>query len=46
MSEAGAKQPNLETVWRIANALEIPPHGLVEWIEEEAVNLPDPENAE
>ncbi len=46
MIEAGAKQPNFETVWRIANALEIPPHVLVEWIEEEAVNLPDPENAE
>lgn len=36
MIETGAKQPNFETIWRIANALEIPPHRLVKYIEEEA----------
>jgi len=33
MIESGAKQPNFETLWRIANALEIPPHQLVAEIE-------------
>ena len=33
MIENGEKHPNLETVWRIANTLEIPPHELVKEIE-------------
>lgn len=33
MIENGDKHPNLETVWRIANTLEISPHELVEEIE-------------
>lgn len=36
MIESGAKQPNFETIWRIANALQMPPHSLVTLIEEEA----------
>ena len=36
MIESGAKQPNFETIWRIANAFGLPPHALVEYIEEEA----------
>jgi len=36
MIERGAKQPNFETVWRIANAFGIPPHELVKSIESEA----------
>jgi len=36
MIERGTKQPNFETVWRIANASEIPPHELVALIEREA----------
>ena len=35
MIETGTKQPNFETIWRIANAFEIPPHELVEYIEKE-----------
>lgn len=35
MIENGTKQPNFETVWRIANALDMPPHILVKRIEEE-----------
>lgn len=38
MIEAGTKQPNFETIWRIANAFEIEPHKLVEYIEIEAKN--------
>lgn len=38
MIETGAKQPNFETVWRIANALQLPPHSLVALIEVEAEN--------
>ncbi len=38
MVETGAKQPNFETVWRIANALQLPPHSLVALIETEAEN--------
>ena len=38
MIESGTKQPNFETLWRIANALQIPPHSLVALIEEEAKN--------
>ena len=38
MIESGAKQPNFETIWKIAYALEIPPHKLVELIEEETIN--------
>lgn len=33
MIESGEKQANFETVWRIANALDIPPHELVLLIE-------------
>lgn len=33
MIETGSKQPNLETLWRIANALNLKPHDLVERIE-------------
>ena len=36
MIESGRKQPNFETIWRMANALELPPHSLVERIEQEA----------
>ena len=36
MIENGAKQPNFETIWRIANSFEIPPHLLVLYIEEVA----------
>ena len=35
MIEKGSKQANFETIWRIANALDLPPHKLVEMIEEE-----------
>ena len=35
MIETGEKQANFETLWKIANALEIPPHLLVEKIEKE-----------
>ena len=33
MIETGRKQANFETIWRIANALELAPHRLVERIE-------------
>lgn len=33
MIENGTKQANFETIWRIANALEIAPHTLVTEIE-------------
>lgn len=36
MIETGTKQPNFETIWRIANAFEIAPHEFVELIEKEA----------
>ena len=36
MIEVGTKQPNFETIWRIALAFEMSPHALVELIEEEA----------
>ena len=35
MIETGSKQANFETLWRIANALNIAPHKLVEEIENE-----------
>ena len=35
MIERGTKQPNFETVWVIANALELHPHELVKIIEQE-----------
>jgi len=35
MIENGKKQANFETLWRISNALEIPPHTLVQHIENE-----------
>ena len=34
MIESGAKQPNFETIWRIANAFGMPPHELVKKIED------------
>ena len=36
MIEIGTKQPNFETIWRIANAFEIAPYEFVKLIEEEA----------
>ena len=36
MIENGTKQPNFETIWRIANAFDLAPHELVERIEREA----------
>ena len=36
MIETGIKQANFETIWRIASALEIPPHELVRKIEQKA----------
>lgn len=38
MIENGSKQPNFETIWRIAVAFDLPPHELVERIEREAEN--------
>jgi transcriptional regulator with XRE-family HTH domain len=38
MIENGTKQPNFETIWKIANALEIEPHTLVKFIETEIKN--------
>ena len=35
MIESGSKQANFETVWRIANAFDLPPHTLVRLVEEE-----------
>ena len=39
MIESGSKQANFETIWRIANAFNIPPHELVKQIELEAINI-------
>ncbi|MCL2081031.1 MAG: helix-turn-helix domain-containing protein [Oscillospiraceae bacterium] len=36
MIEVGTKQPNFETIWRLANAFDMPPHLLVEYIEKMA----------
>lgn len=38
MIENGQKQANFETIWKIANAFEIPPHKLVQLIEAEINN--------
>ena len=35
MIETGHKQPNFETIWKISNAFNMPPHTLVELIEKE-----------
>ena len=35
MIESGSKQPNFETIWKIASAFGILPHQLVEMIEDE-----------
>lgn len=35
MIETGSKNPNFQTIWRLANALELEPHELVNMIEEE-----------
>ncbi|MCL2697137.1 MAG: helix-turn-helix transcriptional regulator [Oscillospiraceae bacterium] len=42
MIENGAKQANFETIWRIANAFDMPPHILVKHIEKEATNENNP----
>lgn len=39
MIETGAKLPNFETIWAIANAFEIKPHVLVALIEQEAAKI-------
>ena len=39
MIESGTKQPNFETIWRIANAFELPPHELVEQIEKQSTQM-------
>lgn len=36
MIETGKKQPNFETIWKIANAFDMKPHELVELIERES----------
>lgn len=36
MIETGKKQPNFETIWKIANAFDMQPHELVELIERES----------
>jgi len=36
MIERGSMQPNFQTIWRIANAFNMPPHELVRQIELEA----------
>ena len=41
MIESGSKQANFETVWRIANAFGMPPHVLVQLIEQETEALAD-----
>ena len=41
MIESGSKQPNFETLWRIACAFDLAPHELVERIEREAENGSD-----
>ena len=42
MIENGSKQPNFETIWRIAVAFDLAPHELVERIEREAqTTLPE-----
>lgn len=41
MIESGSKQANFETIWRIANAFGIPPHVLVQLIEQETEALAD-----
>lgn len=35
MIESGEKKANFETIWKIANALEMPPHELVRRVEQE-----------
>lgn len=37
MIETGTKQANFETIWKLANAFDIPPHELVKIIEEVTV---------
>ncbi len=39
MIESGDKQPNFETMWRIAIAFNMAPHELVRQVEEEALRL-------
>ena len=41
MIESGSKQANFETGWRIANAFGMPPHVLVQLIEQETEALAD-----
>jgi len=44
MIENGSKQANFETIWKIANALEIPQHELVFLIEQEICEKENLEN--
>ena len=39
MIESGAKQANFETIWKIANALEVSPHEIVFLIEKEVESM-------
>lgn len=39
MIETGTKQPNFETIWRIANAFDLLPHDLVEQIEKQSAQM-------
>ncbi len=43
MIESGTKQPNFETIWAIANALELHPYELVKRIEQETEKLQENE---
>jgi transcriptional regulator with XRE-family HTH domain len=36
MIESGSNQFKFETIWRIANGFDIPPHILIKYIEEES----------
>ena len=40
MIEKGTKQPNMETIWRIAQALDMPASELIRLVEEE-LSAPD-----
>ncbi|MGN1417912.1 MAG: helix-turn-helix domain-containing protein [Acutalibacteraceae bacterium] len=39
MIESGEKKANFETIWKIANAFDLPVHKLVELIEEQAAEM-------
>lgn len=44
MIENGTKQANFETIWRLSNALDIPPHKVVFLIEQEIIKNPKENN--